>query len=74
MDSNNGAGKCPFTGGMLKQVAGAGTQNTDWWPNQLKLNILRQNADLSNPLGGKFNYATAFKSLDLAALKKIFSI
>ncbi len=70
MDSNNGAGKCPFTGGMLKQVAGAGTQNTDWWPNQLKLNILRQNADLSNPLGGKFNYATAFKSLDLAALKK----
>ncbi len=70
MDSNNGAGKCPFTGGMLKQVAGAGTQNTDWWPNQLKLNILRQNADLSNPLGGKFNYAAAFKSLDLAALKK----
>jgi catalase-peroxidase len=55
---------------MLKQVAGAGTQNTDWWPNQLKLNILRQNADLSNPLGGEFNYAAAFKSLDLAALKK----
>ncbi|MEI6264591.1 MAG: catalase/peroxidase HPI [Sphingobacteriia bacterium] len=70
MDTNNGAGKCPFTGGMLKQVAGAGTQNTDWWPNQLKLNILRQNADLSNPLGGEFNYAAAFKSLDLAALKK----
>ena len=45
------SGKCPFTGGMLKQSAGAGTGNRDWWPNQLKLNILRQNSSLSNPMG-----------------------
>ncbi len=70
METSNGSGKCPFTGGMLKQTAGAGPRNTDWWPNQLKLNILRQHADLSNPMGGDFNYASAFKSLDLAALKK----
>ena len=36
--------KCPFSGGALKQVAGNGTGNRDWWPNQLKLNILRQNS------------------------------
>ncbi len=70
MENNNGSGKCPFTSGMVKQAAGAGPRNIDWWPNQLKVNILRQHADLSNPLGGDFNYAAAFKSLDLAALKK----
>ncbi|HEX5025963.1 MAG TPA: catalase/peroxidase HPI [Agriterribacter sp.] len=62
--------KCPFSGGALKQSAGGGTRNRDWWPNQLKLNILRQNSSLSNPMGGGFNYAEAFKSLDLAAVKK----
>ena len=41
--------KCPFSG-TVKQVAGRGTQNVDWWPNQLKLNILRQHSSLSNPL------------------------
>lgn len=66
----NGESKCPFHGGALKQVAGSGTHNRDWWPNQLKLNILRQNSALSNPMDGKFNYAEAFKSLDLAAVKK----
>jgi catalase-peroxidase len=70
METSNGSGKCPFTGGMLKQTAGAGPKNTDWWPNQLKLNILRQHAAISNPLGTDFNYAEAFKSLDLAAVKK----
>jgi catalase-peroxidase len=70
METSNGSGKCPFTGGMLKQTAGAGPRNTDWWPNQLKLNILRQHASISNPLDGDFNYAEAFKSLDLGALKK----
>jgi catalase-peroxidase len=65
-----GAGKCPFTGGTMKQGAGNGTGNRDWWPNQLKLNILRQNSTLSNPMDASFNYAEAFKSLDLAALKK----
>ena len=64
------AGKCPFIGGSLKQSAGSGTRNRDWWPNQLKLSILRQNSSLSNPLGEAFNYAEEFKSLDLDAVKK----
>jgi len=67
-ESNN-SGKCPFTGGMVKQGAG-GTSNRDWWPNQLNLNILRQHSSLSNPMDETFNYAEAFKSLDLDALKK----
>ncbi len=64
------AAKCPFLNGALKQSAGGGTRNRDWWPNQLKLNILRQNSSLSNPMGEAFNYAEAFKSLDLDAVKK----
>ena len=67
---SNGESKCPFHGGVLKQSAGNGTRNRDWWPNQLKLNILRQNSSLSNPMGDHFNYAEAFKTLDLAAVKK----
>ena len=68
--NGNGAAKCPFSGGALKQSAGSGTRNRDWWPNQLKLNILRQHSSLSNPMGEAFNYAEAFKSLDLSAAKK----
>ncbi len=66
----NESGKCPFTSGVLKHGAGGGTSNRDWWPNQLKLNILRQNSSLSNPMGEDFNYAEEFKSLDLEAVKK----
>jgi len=67
--------KCPFHGGSLKQSAGGGTGNSDWWPNQLKLNILRQNSTLSDPMGSEFNYAEAFKSLDLDSLKReIFTL
>jgi catalase-peroxidase len=62
--------KCPFSGGTLKQSAGNGTSNRDWWPNQLKLNILRQRSTLSNPMEKTFNYAEEFKSLDLNALKQ----
>lgn len=62
--------KCPFGHGASKPVAGHGTSNRDWWPNQLKLNILRQRSSLSNPMGEAFNYAVAFKSLDLNAVKK----
>jgi catalase-peroxidase len=62
--------KCPFHNGQLKQVAGGGTSNRDWWPNQLKLNILRQHSSLSNPMGESFNYAEAFNSLDLAQVKQ----
>lgn len=68
--STNGESKCPFSGGVLKQSAGGGTRNHDWWPNQLKLNILRQRSSLSNPMGEAFNYAEEFNSLDLATVKK----
>ena len=68
MENNTSQGKCPFTGGVQKQSAGGGMRNRDWWPNQLKLNILRQNSSLSNPMGGTFNYAEEFKSLDLDAV------
>jgi len=62
--------KCPVTGKSSKQVAGGGTSNRDWWPNQLNLHILHQHSSLSNPMGEDFNYAEEFKSLDLAALKQ----
>lgn len=62
--------KCPFMGGTQKNAAGTGTGNRDWWPNELKLNILRQNGLKSNPMGQEFNYAEAFNRLDYAALKK----
>ena len=64
------AAKCPFSGGALKQSAGGGTRNRDWWPNQLKLNILRQHSALSNPMGESFSYAEEFKTLVLDAVKK----
>ncbi|MEY4335848.1 MAG: catalase/peroxidase [Bacteroidota bacterium] len=72
MSAENGApaGKCPFTGAMVNQSAGRGTRNSDWWPNQLKLNILRQHSSLSNPMDPDFNYAKEFQSLDLVAVKK----
>ncbi|HSS03404.1 MAG TPA: peroxidase family protein, partial [Kofleriaceae bacterium] len=57
--------KCPF-----KHQAGGGTSNRDWWPNQLQLDTLHQRSSLSNPMGGDFNYAEEFKTLDYAALKK----
>ncbi|MBO9673197.1 MAG: catalase/peroxidase HPI [Sphingobacteriaceae bacterium] len=67
---SNDISKCPFHNGSMKSnVGGGGTRNGDWWPKQLKLNILRQNSSLSNPMDAEFNYAEAFKSLDLAALK-----
>ncbi len=71
-NSSNGneIGKCPFLGGDHKESAGGGTANRDWWPNQLKLNILRQNSSKSDPMGKAFNYAKEFKSLNLDAIKK----
>ena len=68
----NGAdeGMCPFLNGELKQVAGSGTQNEDWWPNRLKLELLGQHSNKTNPFGEGFNYAEEFKKLDYAALKK----
>ena len=71
----NGESKCPFSGASLKKSAGSGTRNSNWWPNQLRLNILRQHSSLSNPMGETFNYAEEFKSLNLDAVKKdIFNL
>ncbi len=69
INPESSAAKCPFMGGALKSSAGAGTRNRDWWPNQLKLNILRQHSSLSNPMDKSFDYATEFKTLDLSAVK-----
>lgn len=68
--ASNGESKCPFSGGALKKGAGTGSRNHDWWPNQLKLSILRQHSSLSDPMGEGFDYASEFKSLDLAAVKQ----
>jgi catalase-peroxidase len=57
--------KCPF-----HHAADSGTSNRDWWPNQLKIEFLHQHSSKSNPMGGDFDYAKEFKSLDLAAVKK----
>ncbi|WP_026632966.1 catalase/peroxidase HPI [Dyadobacter alkalitolerans] len=66
----NNIDKCPFlNGSMDSHAAGGGTRNRDWWPNQLKLNILRQHSSKTNPLEADFDYAEAFKSLDLQAVK-----
>ena len=67
---NNTEGKCPYSIGAIKQSAGGGTSNSDWWPNQLKLNILRQNSSLTNPMDKDFNYTEEFKKLDLSAIKQ----
>jgi catalase-peroxidase len=72
--NNSGEAKCPYTGPAAvagkQEGAGNGTRNQDWWPKQLKLNILRQHSDLSNPMEASFNYAKEFASLDLKAVKK----
>ncbi|PRH44528.1 catalase/peroxidase HPI [Burkholderia multivorans] len=57
--------KCPF-----HHTAGSGTSNKDWWPNQINLNILHRHSSLSDPMDKDFNYAEAFKQLDLAAVKR----
>ena len=67
---SNGESKCPFMGGIKKQSAGGGSDNNFWWPNKLKLNVLRQHSSLSNPMDKNFNYAEEFLSLDLNAVKK----
>jgi catalase-peroxidase len=69
MDNNsNDTGKCPFHNG--DQIPGRGPKNRDWWPHQLRLDILRQHSSLSNPMEKDFNYAEEFKSLDLDEVKK----
>ncbi len=61
---------CPFSGVDGKHAAGGGRRNRDWWPQMLNLNVLRQHSELSNPMESSFDYAKAFQSLDLEAVKK----
>ena len=68
--SNSNESKCPFPHGQMRQTAGTGTSNKDWWPNKLNLGILRQHSALSDPMNKGFNYAEEFKKLDLKAIKK----
>lgn len=65
MENQKTEAKCPFT-----EAAGDGATNRDWWPKQLRLDLLHQHSSKSDPMGGDFDYAAAFKSLDLAAVKK----
>jgi catalase-peroxidase len=67
---SNEESRCPVTGASKKSIAGRGTSNQDWWPNQLNLKILHQHSSKSNPMGEAFNYAQEFKKLDFKALKK----
>ncbi len=62
--------QCPFSGDARKHTVAGAPGNANWWPNQLNLRILHQRSDKSNPLGEDFNYAEAFKSLDLNAVVK----
>jgi len=61
--------KCPFSGATTESVAGGGVQNRDWWPGQLRTDLLNQHSSRSNPLGEGFNYREAFSKLDYEALK-----
>lgn len=61
--TDDGAGKCPFSGGH-------GHTNRDWWPDHLDIQVLHRNSSLSDPMGEAFDYAEAFKSLDLDAVIK----
>ncbi|MTI89154.1 MAG: catalase/peroxidase HPI [Balneolaceae bacterium] len=66
----NDKSKCPFHNGSLRETAGGGTGNREWWPNKLNLGILRQHSSLSNPMDPDFDYAEEFKKLDLEAVKQ----
>ena len=65
MSTEKTEAKCPFTA-----AAGLGTTNRDWWPQQLRVDLLHQHSSKSDPMGQEFDYAQAFKSLDFAAVKK----
>ncbi|MBX9632903.1 MAG: catalase/peroxidase HPI [Burkholderiales bacterium] len=65
MNNDSAAAKCPF-----HAVPGRGTSNHDWWPNQLRVDLLNQHSEKSDPMGSDFDYGKEFKSLDYAALKK----
>ena len=68
-DREAGAGKCPFHEGNSNKASGGGTTNRDWWPNQLRVDLLNQHSNRSNPLGESFDYRKEFAKLDYSALK-----
>lgn len=68
-NSSDNVSKCPFHSNEATQSAGNGTHNADWWPDQLRVDLLNQHSSRSNPLGEAFNYRTEFKKLDFSALK-----
>ncbi|WP_238485408.1 catalase/peroxidase HPI [Rahnella ecdela] len=68
-DREAGAGKCPFHEGNTNKASGGGTNNRDWWPNQLRVDLLNQHSNRSNPLGEAFDYRKEFAKLDYSALK-----
>jgi catalase-peroxidase len=69
-DINESAANCPFLSGTQKKTAGGGVKNRDWWPNELKLNILRQHSEKTNPMGEDFDYAKEFNSINFTELKQ----
>ncbi|MFV1990222.1 MAG: catalase-peroxidase, partial [Acidimicrobiales bacterium] len=70
-DAHDSAGKCPVMGGShAAHTAKGSTANQHWWPNQLNLTMLHQNSPASDPMGGDFDYAAEFNSLDYGALKQ----
>ena len=70
LNGNGDISKCPYLGGVLKEAAGGGNVNRDWWPNQLNLNILRQHSSLTDPMDEDFDYSEEFKKLNLDNVKK----
>src|SRR5471032_3593707 len=68
-ENNASAGKCPFHQGQHKETSGGGTNNRDWWPNQLRVDLLNQHSNRSNPLGEDFSYREEFAKLDYNALR-----
>ncbi|MBT8376131.1 MAG: catalase/peroxidase HPI [Bacteroidia bacterium] len=68
--NDSDASQCPFLSGKQNTVGGGGVKNRDWWPNELKLNILRQHSPKSDPMGDDFDYAKEFNSINFAELKQ----
>jgi catalase-peroxidase len=70
MDTSSSSAKCPYTSDRVVAAAGSGKTNKDWWPESVKLNILRQHNEKVSPMDADFDYAKEFMTLDLAAVKK----
>ena len=74
MDTSSSSAKCPYTSDRVVAAAGSGKTNKDWWPESVKLNILRQHNEKVSPMGDDYDYAKEFMTLDLAAVKKDLAV